>query len=175
MRRMIGCGLALGLVAGLSVADHKHDAKPDAKNPLFEKVKSLAGTWVEVKDGKPTDRVVSVFKVTAGGSAVHETIFPGTDHEMVTVYHLDGKDIVLTHYCMLGNQPRLKVDPASTEKLLKLTFAGGTNIDPAKDMHMHEGRIRFDSADAIEWEWQGYADGKPMADHKVSMKLARKK
>lgn len=176
MRQLIGCGLAMGLVAGLSGADHKHGAKPEAKNPLFEKLKSLAGEWVEVgADGKPTDKTVSVYKVTAGGSAIHETIFPGSDHEMVTVYHLDGKDVVLTHYCVLGNQPRLKLDPKSTEKLLKFTFVGGTNLDPAKDMHMHEGLLRIVSADAIESEWQGYADGKPAAEHKMTMKLARKK
>jgi hypothetical protein len=176
MRRLIACGLVLGLGLGLSAADHKHDAKPDAKNPLFEKLKSLAGTWVAVdKDGKPTEQVVSVYKVTAGGSAIQETIFPGSDHEMVTVYHLDGKDVVLTHYCMLGNQPKLKVDPTSTEKLLKFAFVGGTNLDAAKDLHMHEGLLRIVSADAIESEWQAYQGGKPAADHKVTMKLVRKK
>ena len=63
--------------------------------------------------GKPTDQVVSVFKLTGGGSAVQETIFPGAAHEMVSVYHADGKDVVMTHYCALGNQPKMKLDPAS--------------------------------------------------------------
>ena len=37
-----------------------------------------------------------------------ETIFPGSEHEMITVIHPDGDDLALTHYCMLGNQPQMK-------------------------------------------------------------------
>ena len=91
------------------------------------------------KDGKPTDKVVSVVKVTAGGSAVQETLFPGQPMEMVSVYHLDKGDLVMTHYCVLGNQPRMKADPKSPANQIHWVFAGGTNLDPAKDTHMHGG------------------------------------
>ena len=77
-------------------------------------MKKLAGTWLLAdKDGKPTDQIASIIKVTAGGSVVHETLFPGQPHEMVSVYHRDGADLVMTHYCALGNQPRMKADPKS--------------------------------------------------------------
>ncbi len=63
----------------------------------LEAIKQLAGDWVEVgKDGKPTDRIVSSIRVTSAGSAVLETLFPGTDHEMVTMYHMDGEDLIHT-------------------------------------------------------------------------------
>ncbi|HKB04315.1 MAG TPA: hypothetical protein VKD90_18975 [Gemmataceae bacterium] len=166
---------AIALAAGARADDHKHAAKGDA-NPALEKLKKLAGEWVAVDDkGKPTDQVVSVFKVTAAGSAVHETIFPGAAHEMVSVYHLDGKDLLMNHYCALGNQPRMKLDPKGKPNELKFVFAGGTNLDPAKDMHMHEGSITLVDDDHIEWTWSGYADGKKAEGHTVSMKLARKK
>jgi hypothetical protein len=39
------------------------------------------------KEGaEESTQVISVFKVTAAGSAVTETIFLGQGHEMVTVY-----------------------------------------------------------------------------------------
>jgi hypothetical protein len=116
-----------------------------------------------------------VFKVTAAGSAVHETIFPGTPHEMVTLYHLQGKDLVLTHYCAAKNQPRMKADPKAPANTLAFRFVDGANIDPKKDMHMHEGSITFLNNDTIEWTWQGWANGKPAAEHRVSMKLRRRK
>ncbi|MDB5309338.1 MAG: hypothetical protein JWO38_3540 [Gemmataceae bacterium] len=169
-------GIILLALAVRVVADDKHDAKEPAKNPALAQLKKLKGEWVAADDkGKPTDKLVSVFKVTAAGSAVHETIFPGSPHEMVTVYHLDGKDLVLTHYCALGNQPRMKLDPKSPANQLRFTFAGGSNLDPAKDMHMHEGSITIVDDDHIEWTWQGYEDGKADNGHTVSMKLVRKK
>lgn len=162
--------------------DEKHDAKAAPKAPAkpkveaFDRLKSLAGTWVAVDPkGKVTDTVVSVFRVTAGGSAVHETVFPGAGHEMVTVYHLDGESIVLTHYCAVGNAPRMRLDPKSPADELRFLFDGGTNLDPAKDMHMHEGSIRFLDADTIQWTWQAWAGGKVQADHKADIKLVRKK
>ena len=112
-RRMLAGGLMLlALAAGGRGDDAPAKAAPT--HPGLERLKKLAGTWVEAdKDGKPTDKVVSVVKVTAGGSAVHETLFPGQPMEMVSVYHLDRADLVMTHYCVLGNQPRMKADPKS--------------------------------------------------------------
>ena len=98
-------------VAASARADEKAASTASQR---FEALKKLAGDWVEVgKDGKLTDKVVSTLRVTSGGTAVQETIFPGSDHEMVTMYHLDGADLVLTHYCMLGNQPRMRTNRAA--------------------------------------------------------------
>jgi hypothetical protein len=158
------------------------DGKPAAKAPAaathagLERLKTLAGAWVEAdKDGKPTDKVVSVYKVTAGGSAVQETIFPGQPMEMMSVYHLDRGDLVMTHYCMLGNQPKMKADPKSPKDQIRFEFAGGTNFDPAKDMHMHEGTLKFVDDDHIEFSGAAWVNGKPAEDHCTTMKLARKK
>ena len=142
----------------------------------FDKLKTLEGQWFRLgKDGKTTDQLVSVFKVTAADSAVHETIFPGAPHEMVTVYHLDGKDLVLTHYCATRTQPRMKADPAAPANTLAFKFIGGANIDPARDMHMHEGSITFIDDNTIESNWLGWSGGKATDDHKLSMTLVRKK
>lgn len=150
-------------------------APADAANATFERLKKLAGTWVEAdNEGKPTDKVVGVVKVTAAGSAVHETIFPGEPQEMVSVYHRDGNDVVMTHYCALGNQPHLKADPKSASNQIHWMFAGGTNLDPAKDMHMHESTVTFIDDDHIEIMGVAWAGGKPI-DHCMKMTLVRKK
>lgn len=175
MARLVWLGALVLLACTLMArADEKKVSKA-ASSAALDQLKTLEGTWLAAdKDGKPTDRVVSVFKVTAAGSAVHETLFPGTAHEMVTVYHRDGNDLVLTHYCAAGNQPRLKLDPKSPKDEFLFKFAGGTNLDPEKDRHMHEGSIKILGADRIQWSWQGYQDGKP-AEGKMSMTLIRQK
>lgn len=176
MRRFLVGGLmVIALSAGAGGAD-KPDQTAVPTHPGLERLKKLAGTWVAAdKDGKPTDQVVSVIRVTAGGSTVHETLFPGQAMEMVSVYHLDGGDLVMTHYCALGNQPRMKLDPKSPTNQLVFKFAGGTNFDPAKDLHMHEGTLTFIDNDTIEFSGVAWVNGKPAEDHCPTMKLVRKK
>ena len=176
MKRMLTAGLMLLTLTAGGRGDERPAKPASPAHPGLEKLKKLAGTWVEAdKDGKPTDKVVSVVKVTAGGSAVHETAFPGTPMEMVSVYHLDKDELVMTHYCALGNQPRMKADPKSPANQIKWVFAGGTNLDPAKDMHMHEGTITFVDDDHIEFSGVAWVNGKPAEDHCATMKLVRKK
>jgi hypothetical protein len=102
-----------------------------------------------------------------------ETLFPGTPHEMRSVCFLDGGELVLTHYCAMGNQPRMKLSPASTDRTLVFDFAGGTNVDPAKDVHIHSGRIQLTGPDALETEWTVWGGGKQTGTNRFV--LARKK
>jgi hypothetical protein len=86
MRQFLASGLGLTILLTLSTAsfgDGKTGTPSPPTNAGLEKMKKLAGTWVAAdKDGKPTDQVVSIIKVTAGGSVVHETLFPGQPDEM---------------------------------------------------------------------------------------------
>jgi hypothetical protein len=178
MQRFLVCGLVLIALGAATRGDDKPapGKAPAATHPGLERLKKLAGTWVAAdKDGKPTDQVVSVIKVTGAGSAVHETLFPGQPMEMVSIYHLDGADLVMTHYCALGNQPRMKADPKSPANQIQFKFAGGTNLDPAKDMHMHEGTLTFVDDDHIEFSGVAWVNGKPAEEHCATMKLVRKK
>ena len=103
----------------------------------FNAIKSLQGDWrgPAAMKGMPPSR--SVFRVTAGGSAVEETIFPGSPMEMISVYHMDKGDLLMTHYCALGNQPRMKLNAKkSSPRELVFDFDGGTNFNPRRDKHM---------------------------------------
>ncbi len=176
MLRMLAGGLMMIALSTSGRSDDAPAAKTPPTNPGLEKMKKLAGTWVEAdKDGKATEKVVSVVRVIAGGSAVHETTFPGQPQEMVSVYHLDKGDLVMTHYCVLGNQPRMKADPASPKDKIKFDFAGGTNLDVEKDMHMHGATITFVDDDHIVISGVAWVGGKPSDTHCGEMKLVRKK
>lgn len=105
--------LALAAIAGCAYFEGRGD-RGAGTAALFEEVKKLEGRWQTPdadKDGKP-DGVV-VYRVTSGGSAVEETMFPGMPQEMVTVYNQDGGRLAMTHYCMLKNQPRLEAAPSA--------------------------------------------------------------
>ncbi len=128
----------------------------------LERFKALAGEWVAAEDGEMVKKgdLVARYAVTASGSAVVETVFPGSPHEMVTVYHADGSDLLLTHYCMEGNQPRMRAKNLSGPRF-DFSYDGGTNIDPKRDRHMHSASLEL-GQDEIRSEWTELADGKPV-------------
>jgi hypothetical protein len=161
--------LTTGVLAGAvgAVADDKGGV--DAKT-AFAKIKTLVGEWKSeisgghaAKEGAQHEKqeTVVTYRLTGAGSALVETQFPGTGHEMVTVYHLDGDDLRMTHYCAAGNQPRLKLDRAnSAPDRLVFLFDGGSNLDPQKDMHIHGLQIAFEKDGLVKSAWEGYAEGK---------------
>jgi hypothetical protein len=128
----------------------------------LDKIKVLAGTWTTSAPGQPAMSVV--FKPTSGGSAVIETMFPGGNEEMINLYTASGDTIMLTHYCMLGNQPRMKLSP-SDDKTMKFEFVDGGNIKSRADSHMDSVALTVDGEKLTE-DWAFYADGK-VVDHKI--------
>ena len=135
----------------------------------FERLKALAGTWEGSASGEGEEAeaeadaavlVVHKFEVTANGHVLMERMGPDTDYEMVNMYHLDGADLVLTHYCSGGNQPRMKFNTAgSTLERLIFDFDGGTNLDTTPS-HIHSAEIRLNGEDRIDSAWKAHEDDK---------------
>src|SRR5262245_9246860 len=181
VRRFLEGSVLVILTLALSPASRggeKSAAKLPAPptNPALEKMKKLAGTWLLAdKDGKPTDQVASVIKLTAGGSVIHETIFPGQPQEMVSIYTVERGDLFMTHYCVLSNQPRMKADPNSPSNQRSRRVVGGANLDPAVDKHMHEATLTIVDDDRLEINGVGWENGGPAKDMCCGLKLVRKK
>ena len=148
-------------------------SKAAAASPL-DAIKALAGEWTgKASHGDEKFDATVSYRVTSGGSAVVETLFAGTPHEMITMYHMNGNDLLLTHYCAAQNQPRMRAAKSENAKKLEFKFLDGTNMDPAKDMHMHEASIELVDADHIKSEWVTFVQGKPAGSAKFD--LHRKK
>jgi hypothetical protein len=171
---------AIVILGGLRTAGAGDDtpAKEGVEaKAAFSRLKKLAGTWkaetsmsgeaakVKAKAEEHKDAHGGapsvVFKLTGAGSALVETQFPGAPHEMVSVYHLDGQELRMTHYCAAGNQPRLKLDRAkSRPDHLVFVFDGGSNLDPKKDGHIHNLEITFHEDGRVTSAWEAYAGDK---------------
>ena len=167
-------GLLLAALAGpLPVRAGDHDHAGTSTHPALERLAALAGDWVAAEDSEMVAKgdLVARYAVTAAGSAVVETVFPGSAHEMVTVYHADGKDLVLTHYCMEGNQPRMRARSAGGTRF-EFAFEGGANIDPALDRHMHSAWLEIVGPDELRSEWTEHDAGRPALV--VAMHLVRR-
>ena len=171
-RTLIVVALAASGAAALA-APAPAAAGAKVSSQAFERFKALAGEWVAAEDGEMTRKgdLVARYAVTAGGSAVVETVFPGSPYEMVTVYHAEGPDLVLTHYCVEGNQPRMRARGASGSRF-DFQFDGGAGIDPSRDRHMHSATVELVGKDEIRTVWTELAEAKPVLV--VESRLVRK-
>ena len=77
------------------------------------------------------------------------------------MYHLDGERLMLTHYCVAKNQPRLLATSFSDNgKTVTFTFLDGTNL-PSRDRgHMDKVIIRFVDNNHVISQWSWYQNGK---------------
>lgn len=168
----------LALLSAITVTGYADDDKKEPQKPKqinhagLEQFKLLAGDWVGKGPHEEKEMIVN-YKVTSNGSAVVETIGPGTEHEMVTVIHPDGDDLILTHYCALGNQPKMRAKTKGDDKKVAFEFVGATNMKSDKDMHMHNVTFTFVDKDNIKTDWTHYMDGKDAGA--VTFELKRKK
>ncbi len=145
--------------------------KPANASLAFEKLKGLVGRWEATSD---KGKVTSTYELVANGTVLLEK-FKGPDEgEMVTVYHLDGNNLVLTHYCIAGNQPHMQAeafDPTSQQ--IRFAFTGATNLANAGEGHMHTAEIRFLGPDAFNADWTFYKDGKSAFTEQIQFHRVR--
>ncbi len=176
LRKQILALTALAFVASATMyALAAEDSKPTAPaRPSLDTIKQFVGDWYRVgDDGKVIEEVVSVIKPTAGGSAVIETLFPGSDHEMITMYIQEGEDLTLIHYCVMGNQPKLRAEFEGDPSRIVYRCLGGSNLKSENDGHMHEGRVRIVEKDRLKTEWKMFEGGN--VTHTAAFELVRKR
>ena len=116
-------------------------AQSDAQKS-FDKLKTLAGTWVgHVKIDPPTpemekDPVRVVLRITSRGNAlVHEMADANSpddptkfDHP-VTMFYVDSDRLTLVHYCDAGNRPRMSGKLSSDGKQVDFSFVDLSGAD----------------------------------------------
>ena len=156
--RILAIGLVLASTATAYAADPSAQVY-DAQSAL-DALKALEGDWIGTPETGTTKSAVR-YEVIAAGSTVVKTYAPGKANEMLTIYHMDGDQLILTHYCALDNQPRMRFEASDRPGEIRFAFDGGTNFDPAVDAHAHEGWTRIAEDGTIETESIGMSDGKP--------------
>jgi hypothetical protein len=162
-------GMLLFVFAALHLCAPRSTAETATSG--FERLKMLVGEW----DGKTTSGKLArvSYQLTSGGSAVLETLKPADEPEMVTVYHRDGESLMLTHYCMVNNQPRMRAESDGVgEKELTFNFVDATNLASPSAGHMHRLVMVFEDADHLtaNWTWRENDE-----EHTEGFHLTRKK
>jgi hypothetical protein len=126
----------------------------------FEQLKALAGSWEGTLDGHPLH--VSLRVTSMGNALLHEMTGPGPD-DPITLFHLDGDRLLLTHYCDAGNQPRMVATISPDGKTIVFNFLESTNLLSSQMGHMQRVTFTFVDSDHHTEKWEfAMADGKQM-------------
>lgn len=157
---------------------HKTDdgKKPSALSPAraaFERFKTLEGSW-QGRSTKGWNEAVS-FKTIAGGSVVVETSFDAHPNEtMMTMFQMDGERLMLTHYCVAKNQPRLVATSISDDgRQITFTFLDGGNLPSRDKGHMDKAVFRFLDDGRVTTQWTWYQDGKEQWLEEIQLERKR--
>ena len=159
-------GTELKLIANLpkeksaSATNGKASASADVAKTTFERFKKLDGKW-QGKSTKGWEESVH-FKTIAQGSVVVENSFDAHPNEtMMTMFHLDNDRLVLTHYCVAGNQPRLAATAFEEDgRKITFTFLDATNLPSRDKGHMDKAVFHFLDDNHVTSRWTWYQDGK---------------
>ena len=81
---------------------------------------------------------------------------------MTSVYHLDGDDLRLTHYCNAGNQPRMIADEYRSQSL-SFGFVDVTNLKAPGAYHTRTLDIEFLDDDHVVLHFVGKKEAREIA------------
>ena len=144
-------------------------AQTSAQKTL-ERFKSMVGTWQGKSPSGDTSEVT--YHLAAGGTAVMAEMHMAGD-EMMSMYYVNGDDLLMTHFCPTGNQPRMKAVVSADLNTVSFDFMDATNLSGPNAGHMHRAVFLF-SADAEHYteEWTWKQAGK---DSRMHFEMQRKK
>ena len=157
-------------------------AQSDAQKS-FDELKTLAGVWKGTVTANPPQPdwdnkpVWASLRVTSRGNAiVHEMKEPGTPDDMthddpITMFYLDGDQLVLTHYCDAGNRPRMAAKKSADGKTIDFDFldvAGSTQYG-----HMHHAAFTIIDANHHTEDWTFMMPGDKVVRAHLDMQRAK--
>jgi hypothetical protein len=156
----ISSGFFLGLILLLTYQVAQADY-----SPAFEMLKTLAGNWAGTFrwTGARTDegKMNVSYSLTGHGTTVIENLGDENDPSMTTAYHMDNGVLRMTHFCGVGNQPRLKATSYDPEKgIINFEFVDATNLSTPDAPHVNGFRLMFESQDQIQLQFTFVAKGK---------------
>ena len=167
MKRVLLSFVVLSLVGVAAFAAQAQDKGTEMKMSAvpqtaeWQKLRSLVGNWEGVVEEGSKKLLATVeVRMTGDGSAIMHLMGRDTPHEMVTMFHPDGKRLLATHYCAAHNQPRMALVPAAAPNQVAFDFVDGTNIAPGEG-YMKSLVITFVDADHHEEAWTNSTGGAP--------------
>lgn len=146
-------------------------ADAPASDAAWKRLLTLAGEWEGTEGGRTTTLTYTV--VSGGHSLLESMKMPAPEPDMVTVYHRDGEALMATHYCSMGNQPRMRAAaPIPAGNSIRFRFVDVTNLRKPGEGHIRHLTVTFVDAGHFTQEWTSFGEGK---EQSAVFKWTRKK
>lgn len=152
MRNIYRLLAAFALGAAMAPANAQHGAESDeiqtanAAEEAFTRLSALAGMWRNADDADSALRVH--FYLTARGTTLVEEWMAGDRPHSLTLYHLAGPTLMVTHYCPQGNQPRLMLSEREADDAISFAFFDATDLS-GDESALHDLAIAIVGDDRI--------------------------
>jgi len=148
----------IGMVSGvvlLCLFQPAFAEAPTEPTQVYDSLKNLEGKWslsaADIQEGGTkthpsvlhllgSDQVAMEFKLIGRGSTVQEDLLPGTERQMVTMYHCKDSScsaVKATHYCAKKNQPEFLASMESSARELSFDCDMSTELCQSWDGHIH--------------------------------------
>src|SRR5215475_7057857 len=100
---MIMNSKVLSIFLGCAATISAFSAEQTESSKALSQIKALIGNWSGTfqwtSGRKDSGSMNATYYVTGNGSAVVENLMTESTPVMTTVYHLDGRDLRMTHFC----------------------------------------------------------------------------
>jgi len=170
--------LALAVMTTLAATASGRESAADR---FYQRLRALEGEWegtLQWSGGRDASGSLrATYVLTAGGHSLIENLFmdAATTASMSSVYHIDGSDLRMTHYCLARNQPRLKsttIDEAAG--IVEFAEVDVTGTDPPNRAHVQKVRLQLVGADELR-VWFTFGGGSSSTTDVEAISLRRKK
>ena len=136
--------IALSCAATISALATEQTDSSKALSQIKALIGNWSGTFQWTGGRNDSGSMNATYYVTGNGSAVVENLMNESVPVMTSVYHLDGNDLRMTHFCGAQNQPRLKarrIDPV--HNAIDFEFVDATNLRSPDAPHVHGLEMRL--------------------------------
>lgn len=176
MNRFLIWTLVVSLGSIALAAGQTTSSQSNGSAAAFDKLRTLTGEWEGTyawTGRNASGKMNAQYYSTGNNSALVENLTVDGTPSMTSVYHLDGSDLRLTHFCAAQNQPRLRasaIDLGSGQ--ITFSFVDITNLRSPDAGHVNGLDVRFLDHDHITLRFRFLGGGK---DSEELIDLRRKK
>ena len=142
--------IVLGCAATISALSAEQTDGSKALGQIKALIGNWSGTFQWTGGRNDSGSMNATYYVTGNGSAVVENLINESTPVMTSVYHLDGRDLRMTHFCGAQNQPRLKAHRIDLDHgAIDFEFVDATNLRSSEAPHVHGLEIRLIDANHL--------------------------